>query len=337
MKNKIYTIAICTFALVSCGTGTKDVDKKHQVSGSVEGVNNGTIYLQKFNNKMFTTLDSVPIIDGRFEINTSKLELPELYALTLDPQRGQYLTFLEEGPLTVVLDSASYYKNTKLSGSTLQDSFVAYQQLDDDSLDISSYIKANPKSLVSAYVLYRNFSYRLTPEQIATNIALLDSTLYNTPYVQVLEEVKLKKETVEIGKKAPNFSALTPEGKEINLIDVLANNEYVLIDFWASWCGPCRKENPNVVAAFNKYKDNGFTVFGVSLDKDKKSWEAAIEKDNLDWTQVSDLKFWDSEPAKLYGVRAIPSNFLVNKEGVIVAQNIKGDQLQQKLQEIFKK
>lgn len=337
MRNKFFTIAIFALVLVSCGSKTKNVDQNHLIIGSVKGVDNGTIYLQKFNNKMFTTLDSVPVVAGKFEINTSKLALPELYALTLNPQRGQYLTFLEDGPITVVVDSTSYYENTKLSGSKLQDSFVAYQELDDDSIDISEYIKNNPKSLVSAYVLYRNYSYRLTPEQIETNIALLDSTLYNTTYVQVLKEVKQKKETVEIGKKAPNFSALSPEGKEISLSDVLAKNEYVLIDFWASWCGPCRRENPNVVVAFNNYKDKGFTVLGVSLDKDKKSWGAAIKKDNLDWTQVSDLKFWDSEPAKLYGVRAIPSNFLVNKEGVIIAKDIKGEQLQDTLQKIFKK
>ena len=335
LRSKFSIIVILSIALVACGTKQKENSSK--LTGSVKDVQKGKIYLQKFNNKMYTTIDSVDIDNGTFEFNTSGLQLPELYALTLNPERGQFLTFLEDGPLTVVVDSSSYYKNTNLQGSSLQDSFVAYQQLDDNNFDISEYIKANPNSLVSAYILYRNYSYRLTPSEIQENIALLDSSLYQTPYVQVLKEVKSKKESVEIGKKAPDFAAATPDGEVVSLADVLKDHNYVLIDFWASWCGPCRRENPNVVAAFEKYKDQGFTVFGVSLDKNKENWIAAIQKDKLNWTQVSDLKFWDSEPAKLYGVRAIPSNFLVDKNGVIIAKDIKGDQLEETLKDIFKK
>lgn len=109
----------------------------------------------------------------------------------------------------------------------------------------------------------------------------------------------------------------------------------MLIDFWASWCRPYRKENPNVVKAYNQYKDKGFDVFAVSLDKNKNAWVAAIEKDSLTRTHVSDLLFWDSAPAKLYGVRGIPSNLLIDKNGVIVAKNIKGEELQKTLNEIF--
>ena len=337
MKSKILTITILAATLLACGSKAREEKNDSRLTGTVNNVKTGKIYLQKFNNKMYSTIDSVDIVDGNFEFLTSNLQLPELYALSLNPENGQYLTFLEEGRLTVLIDSSAYYKNSQLQGSKLQDSFVAYQQLDDDSLDISEYIQANPSSLVSAYVLYRNFSYRLTPEEIGQNIALLDSTLYNTPYVKVLNEVKLKKEAVVVGKKAPNFTAPTPEGTLVSLSDIVNKHSYTLVDFWASWCGPCRRENPNVVAAYNKYKREGFTVLGVSLDKNKDKWEAGIVKDNLNWTQVSDLKFWDSEPAKLYGVRAIPSNFLVDKDGVIVAKDIKGDVLEQTLSKLYKR
>ena len=110
----------------------------------------------------------------------------------------------------------------------------------------------------------------------------------------------------------------------------------VLIDFWASWCGPCRRENPNVVKLYEKYKDKGFEIFSISLDKDKTAWIKAIKDDNLKWTNhVSDLKYWSSEAAKLYGVSSIPSTVLIDKEGRVIAKNLRGRDLELKMKEIF--
>lgn len=116
---------------------------------------------------------------------------------------------------------------------------------------------------------------------------------------------------------------------------VLSSDKPVLVDFWASWCGPCRKENPNVLKAYNKYKSQGFSIFGVSLDRNKEAWINAIAKDSLTWVNVSDLNFWDSAPAKLYNVSKIPSNVLIDPSGKIAARNLRGEDLVKKLAEIY--
>lgn len=135
------------------------------------------------------------------------------------------------------------------------------------------------------------------------------------------------------GAEAPDFTMNTPDGQPLSLKDL--RGKVLLIDFWASWCGPCRRENPNVVKAYKKYHDKGFDVLGVSLDKDKKRWLDAIEKDGLIWHHVSDLKGWANAAAQLYGVRSIPHTVLLDKDGKIIARNLRGPALEQKLAELF--
>lgn len=138
-----------------------------------------------------------------------------------------------------------------------------------------------------------------------------------------------------VGQPAPEISLPNPEGQVVTLSSM--KGKYVLVDFWAKWCGPCRAENPNVVKAFNKYKDKGFTVFGVSLDRSKEDWMKAIKDDGLTWTHVSDLKYWQSEAAKTYNVTGIPFSLLLDPKGVIIAKNLRGAALDSKLAEIFEK
>jgi len=137
-----------------------------------------------------------------------------------------------------------------------------------------------------------------------------------------------------VGATAPPISLPTPEGNTVSLASL--KGKYVLVDFWASWCGPCRAENPNVVAAFNKFKGKNFTILGVSLDSDKERWMKAIKDDELAWTHVSDLKKWESVAARDYGVESIPANFLVDPNGKIIARDLRADALEAKLAEVLK-
>ncbi|MFV0469697.1 MAG: redoxin domain-containing protein [Dysgonomonas sp.] len=293
------------------------------LSGTVASKVSGKVYLQKFDEKLFFTIDSAQIVAGKFSFST-KLKLPEIYGLSLNPKEGTYFVFLDNNPTEVVLDSLNGYKNTTVKGSEQQDLFISYRKQKDVKID--DFIRQHPESLVSAYVLYRDFAYRLNADEIKANVKLLSPELQTTPYVNTLNELAKVYETVAVGKKAPLFEAKSTDGQLIKLSDLLGKG-YLLVDFWASWCGPCRKENPNVVKAYQKYKSKGFDILAVSLDENRDAWLKAIEKDGLLWTQVSDLKSWHSEPAKLYGVRAIPANFLISPEGVIVAKNLDGDDL----------
>jgi peroxiredoxin len=325
--NNAFIIAASLLLSVTTATAQK---QNVTITGSVKGVNSGKVYLQKFNNKMFFTVDSANLKNGKFSFK-EQLELPELYGLTLNQDKSPLYVFLESGEINADIDTAKYYSGSTVTGSESNDLFTAYKKQRDVKID--EFIKQNPASIVSAYVLYRDFSYRLTADKIRENISYLDPSLMNTPYVTVLHDLVGLLGTVDVGKTAPDFTSFDPEGKTVSLSQ--HRGKYVLLDFWAAWCGPCRRENPNVVKAYQKYHAKGFDVLGVSLDKTKAAWQKAIKDDQLTWTHVSDLKFWDSAAAKLYGVRAIPANVLIDPDGKIIARNLRGVDLDKKLEAIF--
>lgn len=290
------------------------------------------VYLQSFSNKVFTTIDSAKVVNGTFDFKTP-VRLPELYGLSVDTNGTPFYVFLEKGPITVNLNPHKNYRASTVVGSACQDLFDRYRKQRNVAID--AFITENPKSIVSAYALYRNWSYRLTPHEINAKLALFDKSLDSTSYIKDLRELVKVLDGLAIGKKAPDFTAKDPNGKLLKLSDHYTG--YTLIDFWAAWCQPCRKENPNIVAAFQQYSDKGFSVFGISLDKDRESWVKGIKDDQLNWPQVSELIYWRSELAKLYGVKAIPANYLVDSKGIIVAKNLRGEALQLKLKELLGK
>lgn len=165
-----------------------------------------------------------------------------------------------------------------------------------------------------------------------------DSVLFRTHpdniYVKTFHEKLIKSQKIKIGLPAPEIDLPDPDGKNIKLSSL--RGKYVLIDFWASWCSPCRKESPNMVKLHDKYKDKGFEIYSVSLDKSKDSWITAIKADNLGWTHVSDLKYWNSEAAREYNVNSVPYTVLIDKEGIIIAKGLRGEALEKKVSEYLK-
>ncbi|WP_455510938.1 redoxin family protein [Butyricimonas paravirosa] len=197
------------------------------------------------------------------------------------------------------------------------------------------WIKSNANHFVTAYVIYCNMVKGMPSEEVFERFKLLDRNVHTSFYGRVIATCLLEQAKVAVGAVAPDFSLVTPEGNLISLSDI--KGKVKLIDFWASWCKPCRQENKNVVSIYKKYHDKGFEIFGVSMDKDKEKWMKAIQDDGLIWHHGSDLQgLNNSSVARQYFVRAIPHTLLLDENNRIVAKNLRGEALKKKIAEMLK-
>ena len=356
--------------MLSCGT-TKENTEGLKISGTAENLPvSGFVHLEKITESGIVKHDTLEVENGEF-MGHASIDDPAFYRLNFNDR--QYVSLILTGvetEVTVYADgndprgfsevSGSYdteYKNQmdELVKAFQEERGVLQQQLltARSTGDGQGFNQAQGEMMslaVRTEKKLKNLIWESTPSLAAIygsqmidqdkNYAFLDSVanelLMAIPtnfHVQNLVANLDAKKSLAVGSEAPEISLPTPEGETISLTSL--RGKYVLIDFWAAWCRPCRAENPNVVRVYNEYGGEKFEILGVSLDKTKNAWTTAIAQDQLPWLHVSDLKFWRSEAAQTYQIRAIPATYLIDPEGKIIAKNLRGASLEAKLKEIL--
>ena len=352
-------------------SGPSAADSTYTITGKIEGLDSGWVYL-RHRQLTDEPADSAPVKKGAFVLSglASSPEFVNIGILQDGNRDYRAGFFLQHGAQTLAgkKDSLSDAALV-ITGSPAEEEFIQFQhsQKPFDSISnllekryaaaeakkdkplqdsvvklfkdlsgrtrqsVRDYVAAHPSSYVSAFEVNSFYSYNPDGDELDSIYKKLDSTVQTSYYGLKIKETLHAAQMTAIGKPAPDFTLADTSGKPVSLSSF--KGKYVLVDFWASWCGPCRGENPSVVKAFHKYHPKGFTVLGVSLDEKKDKWEEAIAKDHLTWTQVSDLKGWKSSVGELYGIKGIPMNFLLDKDGKVIAKELRGEDLEKKLAE----
>ena len=361
-----FTVLSFLFLLGSCGSQ----ENQFVLTGKADVADGTKVYvLQADQNNQPYIKDSTTVQSNNFKFQGIS-STPQISYIQVEGVNGYVLAILENGDIEADLFKDSISKS-KVYGTKSNDDFIKYKSetkfLVDDMNNISyeaqdaimtgdvetamdlekeykskerevmlyewDFIIDNLDSYMSALLLevfmienkvnkdsiidvYESFSNRIKVSDVGKNIADL-LRQYENP--------------IEVGETAPDFTAPSINGSDVTLSEEVSQNNVTLLDFWAAWCRPCRVENPNLVRLYKSYNKDGFDIIGVSLDRTKEQWEQAVEDDNLLWTQVSNLNFWNDPIARRYSIRAIPQSFLINKEGVVIGKNLRGNDLEESI------
>ena len=361
MKRNILFLLALALGLTACSE-----KNNFKVNVSLANGNERTVYLQKFVDNAPVTIDSA-VIANETAVLTASTDNPQvLYALKVKGMRGSMPFFADNKEVAIVGDINNpkdveimasetqkeldaYNKQLNEYDVQIRDLYAVMQQAfsDNDSIKMDSlnkvgtalmeqqdnfrddYIKAHPDSFVTHYILEQvKQDYPL--DQLKEMMAGFTT---KSIYSEKLNDYIAKQERLEVGQPFIDFTLQTIDGENVTLSERIAQNKVTMIDFWASWCGPCRKENPVVKAAYEQFHELGFDVVGISVDQDEAAWLKAVEEDQLPWTQVRDS---ENNASELYMIYYIPSNFLFDQNGIMIAKGLRGEELINKLAEILK-
>lgn len=366
MKRSIFSHAVMALTLgaviFSGCTSRQDYRIKGVVAGAADG---DSVFMLRLEGRQYVPQDTAIVRQGQFEFQ-GRQDSAVIQVVSYAKEKTRFATdfFLEPGTIRIHLDEESQatgtpnndaYQAFKDRMNSIQAQaerlYAALQQEEDETrrdsltlamsdLDtevneaIAGTIRAQADKTVGQYLL-ANYHYYLEYAEIDSLLAILPARAMANPSMQKLAQLVEKSRASEVGKPLVDFTLPDVEGTPTRLADLVKANTYTIIDFWASWCGPCRRAMPSMLEFYAKYHDRGLGIVGVSLDSDADNWKRAIAQHQLPWPQLSDLQGWESEAADLYAVRSIPFIVLVDAQGVILARGLDEDALRAKLQELM--
>jgi len=363
---KVITLLLAVLIIQAC-TETKEKEG-YQVSLDLKGSEGKWVKLMARVDRNYVTTDSVLVVAGEEAVLSGSVDALSTMYLTVEDMEGSVQLLMENSTYSIsgTLDAPKITTNSKAQSdlnayNDMQkpikekmadmvpelrkgpdpDNSARYDSLRDEYYKLydeieamdSVYIAENPGSYATVLALRGTF-YNLDTEGLEAALTRLDAPLKEMEEYKYMYGKLVRMKAVAIGQKYTDFGLATPEGEMLKISDV-HNGNVLLIDFWAAWCGPCRQANPELVEIYNDYHDQGFEIIGVSLDRDSASWVKAIADDKLSWPQISDLKYWNSEGAELYGVPAIPHAVLIDREGIITAKKLHGQELRDAIEALL--
>jgi peroxiredoxin len=321
MKKLILFQLLFLVAVVSACQSSKD-ENTYTIDGSLINYDSGDAYLVKLdlhtNNVVY--VDTAEIVAGNFYFK-GKLEMPYLHGIYFDNPNHKLDFFLENSAIKL---EADYNKlpNVVVSGSREDSLFRPWyeNQMFEKEADLEI-MTQHPDYFLAAFIAFYHYQvFDTSPDSMKMVLETFRDPVTTSEYYSRLTDLYEKSKKTSIGQIAPSFTIPNIEGNPISLSDF--NGKYILLDFWASWCKPCRAANPQLVELYNRYSKHNFTIVGISVDESRDSWLKAIEQDALPWPQLSDVDGWNTETPIEYGVRAVPQNFLLNPKGRIIAKNL---------------
>ena len=365
---KLTCLLVLGFVLGSCTQQQTAEPGSTLISGKVAGVE-GKVYLLMERDHDLVKVDSSGISRGKFTLN-AEMPSPEVVFIQLNSSDNLYRLFAEEGNIEIEVDpmqdelqevigSAAdqsmreamevlkpydeelnhlfeLFKNPKITlNAEVNDSI---SRLADDIYArqfeaLNSWVMAHGSDPVAAYMVNKHLIYEADYDQLHAWAEMFGRSIPDSRYTQMLTERDGILMQSKVGSPAPDFMLPDADGNPVSLSSL--RGQVVLIDFWASWCGPCRRENPNVVKTYREFHDRGFEILGVSFDNGRDAWLGAVAEDSLSWIHVSDLKGWQNSAGQLYGIISIPHTVLVDTNGIVLAHNLRGEDLRAKLEEIL--